>query len=369
MEQITEFFSGLTSVSDWPPRWKCGTWSDFHGWLYIISDLLIWFAYFLIPVIIINYITKKKAVLKFNKAYVFFAAFILLCGTTHLLDAIMFWAPMYRLNALVRFLTAIVSLVTLYHLINILPQAFVQKTSIELEKEIALRKVMELRLETANKSLEAFASMASHDLQEPLRKISTFSSQLSSKYGSAMETGELELVNKIDSAAGRLRVLVTDTLALADVQQDMQLEKISLDEVMQMALDRLELKMQDSGAEVRYGSLPQVKGNKNYLTQVFVNIIGNALKFNDKKPAVEISYNKQDGQTQVFIKDNGIGIAPENSEKIFGEFQRLHNKKDYEGSGLGLAICKKIIVEHGGTIKVESIMGESSTFIITLQSA
>src|SRR5688572_18985638 len=109
MNQLTEFFENFFSTSEWPPRWNCGRWTDFHGWLYIISDLLIWTAYFLIPLIILNYLNKKKTTLHFNTAYIYFAPFILLCGATHFMHAIMFWVPMYRVNAMVRFTTAMVS--------------------------------------------------------------------------------------------------------------------------------------------------------------------------------------------------------------------------------------------------------------------
>src|SRR5687767_10007153 len=98
MNQVVEFFRHLFDTSSWPARWKCGYWSDFHGWLYIISELMIWIAYFLIPLIIINYFSKKRASIKFRKVYLLFASFILLCGSTHFFDAMMFWIPMYRFN-------------------------------------------------------------------------------------------------------------------------------------------------------------------------------------------------------------------------------------------------------------------------------
>jgi chemotaxis family two-component system sensor kinase Cph1 len=111
MEQLIEFFSRLTDTSDWPPRWFCGRWTDFHGWLYIASDLMIWLAYMVIPLVLIRYLFVKKGV-PLPGVFWLFGAFILLCGLTHLFDVAMFWIPMYRLNALVRFLTGIVSIVT-----------------------------------------------------------------------------------------------------------------------------------------------------------------------------------------------------------------------------------------------------------------
>ncbi len=121
MNQIGDFFFKLLDTSDWPPRWVCGTWTEFHGWLYIVSDLTIWLAYFLIPVIIIWFIQKKPDI-PFLPVFWLFGAFILFCGATHLLDALIFWWPGYRLSALIRFGTAVVSMITVFALIRDLPK-------------------------------------------------------------------------------------------------------------------------------------------------------------------------------------------------------------------------------------------------------
>jgi hypothetical protein len=136
MGQIIDFFSGLFSTALWPPRWRCGEWSSFHGWLYILSDLAIWSAYFAIPLVIIKYMRLKSA-LKFRGLYFLFAAFIIACGLTHLLDAVTFWFPMYRLNALVRFFTGIISWLTVIYLVRKLPSILNLKTHVELENEIS----------------------------------------------------------------------------------------------------------------------------------------------------------------------------------------------------------------------------------------
>src|SRR5436309_1550711 len=122
-QQFADFFKNLFAADKWPARWHCGEWTSFHGWLYILSDLSIWIAYFLIPLIILNYVSRKKSGIKFQMVYLLFAAFILLCGMTHFLDVMMFWVPMYRLNALVRFFTGCASILTVYYLFKILPQA------------------------------------------------------------------------------------------------------------------------------------------------------------------------------------------------------------------------------------------------------
>ncbi|HEX6333371.1 MAG TPA: ATP-binding protein [Flavisolibacter sp.] len=152
MEQVLEFFRKLFDTGDWPPRWYCGNWTDFHGWLYIISDILIWSAYFAIPLVILKYISKRSEA-KFVRAYFLFAAFILACGSTHLLDAVAFWAPAYRLNALVRFITGLVSWITVFYMIRILPEATSLRSYAELEKEIREREKAEEQLKTANEQL------------------------------------------------------------------------------------------------------------------------------------------------------------------------------------------------------------------------
>ena len=145
MDQVVDFFSKLFDTSDWPPRWHCGNWTTFHGWLYIVSDVLIWAAYYAIPILIISFIIRKQKQ-KFAKIGWLFASFILACGFTHLLDALTFWYPMYRLSALVRFVTAVISLVTLYNLSKLLASIAKLKSGEELEAEIEYRKKLESEL-------------------------------------------------------------------------------------------------------------------------------------------------------------------------------------------------------------------------------
>lgn len=152
MSEIADFISKLLDTADWPPRWHCGKWTSFHGWLFIISDLLVWSAYFTIPAIIIRYITIKKHQ-RFIRLYFLFAAFIMACGATHFLDAVSFWYPAYRLNALVRLITAIISWVTIFYMIKLLPYYFSLKTPAALEAEAAMRQKAEQELQLKNEQL------------------------------------------------------------------------------------------------------------------------------------------------------------------------------------------------------------------------
>ncbi|MDP2889056.1 MAG: PAS domain S-box protein [Bacteroidota bacterium] len=144
MKEIAEFFIELFSTADWPARWYCGIWTDFHGWLYIVSDLAIWAAYFVIPIFLILFVRKKPS-LPLPKVFWLFGAFILFCGLTHLIDAIIFWWPAYRLSALLRFITAIVSWITIFAIYKYLPVALSLKTTKDFDNELLERKKSELK--------------------------------------------------------------------------------------------------------------------------------------------------------------------------------------------------------------------------------
>jgi PAS domain S-box-containing protein len=159
MDQVLDFFRKLFDTADWPARWYSGNWTDFHGWLYIISDLLIWVAFFVIPLAIFRYVAGRVDS-RFVRTYLLFALLILVCGFTHLLEAISFWTPLYRLDAFLRFLTAIVSWVTIFHLIRFMPVASSLPTHATLEREVKQRKQVEENLQLINHQLNIAQEIA-----------------------------------------------------------------------------------------------------------------------------------------------------------------------------------------------------------------
>jgi len=173
MNQLVEFFTKLFDSSDWPPRWHCGRWTEFHGWLYIISDLLVWSAYFTIPIVIIRYISKKQGI-QFIRLYFLFAAFILACGATHFFDAVAFWIPLYRLNALVRLITGALSWITVFYLVKFLPVLFSLKSQKELEFEIDQRKKAESETRQLNETLEQRIMERTAALAGSLKEVSDY---------------------------------------------------------------------------------------------------------------------------------------------------------------------------------------------------
>ena len=534
MNQIVDFFQKLFDPAGFPARWNCGKgWTDFHGWLYIISDLLIWSAYFAIPVIIISYNTRRKDV-RFQKVYLLFAGFILTCGITHLLDAIVFWYPVYRLSALALLATGLISWLTVYHLIKLLPVAFTLKTSEELEVEIAQRKMVEIDLEAKitqmneaqaiaimgswewdvvnnklswsasmfriydllpfseeisyerylslthpddksfvdnaikqaftdkkfvdfyhrvitpagniktlqakgeivvnsegkvvkmigteqdvseqkkmdhellikshdleeiNIELQKFAYVASHDLQEPLRKINTFLSRLENE-SELIQKDEKSVyyIHKIKSSATRMQQLMLDILNYSRLTSaSVVFEKTDLFELIQSILIDMEISIQNTEAIISVGSLPTIDANESQFSQLFQNLIANAIKFRKpgEAPIIEINaelingseVNNQQIKThykfsgwaenyywdkeqfcKITVRDKGIGLAPEYYERIFTAFERLHNLSQYEGTGIGLAICKKIVDFHHGNISVDC-SGNGTVFTVIIPTS
>lgn len=160
MQEVSDFFKSLFRQEDFRPFWQCGNWTDFHGWLYIVSDLLVWSAYFIIPLLILAYALKKGSTIRFNSLYFLFAVFILLGGTTFFLDALMFWTPLYRLSALVRFVTGIASWVTVIAVVRHMPLLFSLRSGEEMQAEIQHRIKVEAELTTKNEQLQEAERLA-----------------------------------------------------------------------------------------------------------------------------------------------------------------------------------------------------------------
>ena len=373
MQQVIEFFQKLFGTESWPPRWVCGKWTDFHGWLYICSDLAIWVAYFTIPAFLF-YLLRKKKDIPLPLVFWMFMAFIILCGTTHLVDALMFWWPAYRLNGLVRFITALVSWITVYMLARILPDALNLKTSADYNAELLKQnnKLTEYtkELEQRNKEAEQFAYVASHDLQEPLGTVNNFTGLLANEYKDKLDDEGKKYLTYIVEGGKRMQALVHDLLQYSRVNKVQKpFEKVDINIAVKVALDNLHHAIQDSKAQVAFHNLPVVMGDELQMVQLFQNLIGNAVKFRGKEvPRIDITSEKRNNEYLFSVKDNGIGIEQQYFEKIFVIFQRLHTRSEYEGTGIGLSICQRITELHGGKIWVESQLGKGSTFYFTIKN-
>ncbi|MBI2722134.1 MAG: PAS domain-containing protein [Bacteroidetes bacterium] len=234
-----------------------------------------------------------------------------------------------------------------------------------------------LKLEQSNLDLLQFASIASHDLKEPLRKIQTYGNLLMSKVKNKMEDSELNNLNKIINASDRMQKLIEDVLALSKLSNaHIPLEKVDVNAVISRIIDDLEISIKEHNAVINVSALPIIYGIEGQVQQLFQNFISNSLKFTeDKTPIINITDKKLSPEQIkllginsaeyfcISIKDNGIGFEEAYKEKIFGIFQRL-NGNNYAGTGIGLAICKKIMENHKGFILTESILGDGAEFIL-----
>jgi PAS domain S-box-containing protein len=236
-------------------------------------------------------------------------------------------------------------------------------------KEIAAR------LTRSNRELQDFAYIASHDLQEPLRKIQTFGDRLKNRYSEKLDETARDYLERMQSAAARLQTLITDLLAFSRVMsREQPFEQVSLDKLAREVISDLEVLIEKTGGKVEIGPLPVVEADPTQMRQLLQNLIGNALKFHrpDQPPVVTLSSeisssaNGAPALCQISVADNGIGFDEKYLDRIFAVFQRLHGRSEYEGTGVGLAICRKIVERHGWTITARSEPGAGATFIITL---
>jgi PAS domain S-box-containing protein len=243
-------------------------------------------------------------------------------------------------------------------------------------RDITVRKAAEANLlqmvdelNRSNEELGQFAYIASHDLQEPLRMVASYTQLLSRRYKGQLDADADEFIAFAVDGASRMHRLIEDLLSYSRVgTKETELSATSSESALSQALLNLRLSLDESGAEVTHDSLPNVMADEIQLVQLFQNLVGNAIKYQGNgTPRVHISAVRIAPRLWRFaVKDNGLGIDPQYFEKIFGMFQRLHRRDEFAGTGIGLAICKKIVERHGGTISVESQPGEGSTFRFAL---
>jgi signal transduction histidine kinase len=251
-----------------------------------------------------------------------------------------------------------------------------RRTQQELEQSIT-------ELKKSNASLEEFSYAASHDLQEPLRKVYTFSDRLQSRLADRLDEQEKQMFERMNSATVRMRALIDDLLTFSQVGIHTQMEPVDLNEVVQEVLSDMEIAIEQKEAIISVDRLPKIRGNRRQLKQVFQNLTSNSLKYSragvrpelrltsrlipqDELPALVPESARQGPFHLLELRDNGIGFEPENAERIFKIFQRLHGKSEYSGTGVGLAITKKVVDSHGGYIHAAGNPGAGAIFRIYL---
>jgi PAS domain S-box-containing protein len=238
------------------------------------------------------------------------------------------------------------------------------------------------QLEQSNRELQEFAYVASHDLQEPLRKVQVFSSRLQAKYSEALDDRGQDYLARMLNAVARMQNLINGLLTYSRVTTQAQpFVPVDLTQVVQEILSDLEIHIQQVGGRVEAGDLPTLEADPIQMRQLLQNLISNSLKFHrpEEAPNIKIQATALNGQDRhspgdagavdfqkIMVMDNGIGFDDKQGERIFQVFQRLHGRSEYEGTGIGLATCRKIVERHGGTISAQSVQGQGTTFIIML---
>lgn len=250
-----------------------------------------------------------------------------------------------------------------------------EKTNEELKNEIAERKITEIEMERlmeelkrSNRELQQFAYVASHDLQEPIRMIASFTQLLERRYKGKLDDDADDFINYIVEGATRMQQLIEDLLTYSRVTTRAEpFNKIDLEDVFSKSVANLKLMIDETNAEITHDPLPIVSADRSQIIQLFQNLLGNSLKFRSKEdPRIHISVNRDDYSWIFEFADNGIGISPDHQERIFRVFQRLHTREEYPGTGIGLAVCEKIVQRHGGRIWIESKPGDGAKFYFTL---
>jgi len=224
------------------------------------------------------------------------------------------------------------------------------------------------RLEESNKRLEQFAYAASHDLQEPLRMVSSYLQLLEDRYGDDLDEDGQEFIEFAIDGADRMRDMIDGLLKYSRVETEGEpLEPVELDAVMEDVLADLQVQIDEHDAEITVGDLPLVNGDTSQLRQLFQNLLDNAIEYSgDERPYVQVSAERVGSECRISIQDEGIGIDPAEQDRIFEVFQRLHSHEEYNGTGIGLALCKRIVERHDGDITVDSEPGEGATFTVIL---
>ena len=244
--------------------------------------------------------------------------------------------------------------------------------------DVTERKQMEERLQQitsemqrSNTELEQFAYVISHDLQEPLRMVSSYTQLLAKRYSNKLDADADEFIAYAVDGAKRMQTLLHDLLDYSRVgTRGKPFSLVNCEHIVEQAMANLKIAIEECGASVSYDVLPTIMGDEGQLVRLFQNLIANAIKFRrEEAPQVNISAQRRNNTVTFSVKDNGIGIDPQHSQSIFEIFRRLHTREEYQGTGMGLAICKKIVERHGGHISVQSQPGQGSTFYFSVDMA
>lgn len=350
---MLEYFQNILQTGNFMPHGHCYFWQPGVLWTNVVGDGLIALSYYFIPLALI-YFARKKQEPEFNKVLWLFGAFILLCGTTHLLHIYTVWVPSYKVEGLLKILTGLVSLFTTIYIYSILPKALKIPTADQFQR--------------ANQNMAELSYTVAHDLRSPIRHINSFATMMIRNKKNNLSEAEIENLGKISGISIEIGKKIDALLNYTKLeQQDFKLELVEINELIR------KITMQyDSGQEQEINwiidELPPCIADAQMMQIVFQNLIENAIKYSQKEvsPRIKIEGKQLKTGWRYTITDNGIGFDMKYKNKLFQPFERLHNDPFFEGYGIGLANVNRIIHRHKGSIQAKSAPGKGSTFIIDL---
>ena len=368
----------LFDVDGLMPHGTCLAWRPDLFWSLAVADGLISLSYLSIGVAIVIYIARRRDMYLRGVAAAF-AAFIVLCGSSHFTDLWTLWSPVYGVQVVVKTLTAAVSLATAIVLWPLLPEALalpsaarLQAANLSLEREIEERRRVEAslrattaQLHAANAELDSFAYAVSHDLRAPLRAMTGFSDALREDCGDGLDAQAMGYLAEIAHAGRHMGELIDGLLRLSRATRG-ELVRQQVDVSAAAAAIVAELRRAEPGHRVTVDIAPglTVWGDARMLDLVLGNLLGNAWKYG--AAAAEPHISVTGGDNTICVSDNGAGFDMAHADKLFKPFQRLHRQEEFSGLGIGLSTVKRIIQRHGGSIRAESAVGRGATFWVSL---
>jgi signal transduction histidine kinase len=380
---MLEFLEQLFDTSGFPPRWQCGAWTPGHGWLHIVADLGVWSAYVAIPCVL-GYFVLRRRDLPFRTIFWLFGAFILACGTTHLMEVLLFWWPAYRLAGLIKLFTAIVSWGTVLALIPATPRVLAMRSPEELQREIAQRKKAEIALqeknvemERANEAKDLFLATMSHELRTPLNAVIGFTGTLLMRLPGPLNAVQEKQLTMVQGSAKHLLSLINDLLDLAKIESgkvELHPEPVACRDLVQEVIAALRPQAEAKGLSLDTGVAPPdlvVQADRRALSQILLNLAGNAVKFTEKgNIRLDVRRREENGaaRTEFAVADTGVGIQEVDQAMLFQAFTQVGapRKRRAEGTGLGLHLSQKLAELLGGRITFQSEFGRGSTFTLAL---
>lgn len=359
----------LLGLDDFPPRWHCGNWSDPLGWIHILSNLATWAAYFTIPVVLLYFLKTRGRDLPFSYMLPVFGAFIMACGVGHLIDAIIFWCPIYRIAAVSKVLTALASWIAVFALFDLVPKLLgypsPEALRIEVEKRRELQDLLEAQrreLLRSNEALDAFATSAGHDLKAPLRSIRNLANFVEEDNVDRIQSASIAHLHRIKSKAEDLERLVNDLLEYSrvDFNQD-RAKSVNTHEMIEEILDLFDVR--ESFTVVYASEFPTLITDVVPLASVIRNLVDNAIKHHPSgRGVLEFGVAAETEFLHFWVKDDGAGIRESERKQVFRPLRRF---SQVTGHGLGLSLVKRSVELAGGEIWLESAQGEGTTFHFT----